>query len=519
MRIAIGVFLLATTTLGLAEPFAGGTLSFKQNNVTITSVTINAPAGVPSIGTSTPVDMVSSGGKVTWHAAVLEPAATWLSVTPTDGTLNGSGSVQLNIFVDVMNPVVLTPNTYNAHIRITGTQTNSPLDLPVTLIVSTNAVISVTPDTLTFAAATNATPAAQSFTLKNLGGSPLAWTATTASTPAGWVHVSPASSSAAGGDLAPGATVSISVQLDALSTPNTYSGSVTIKENSTVQSKVVQITYTVSSLGQISLSPASLSFDAPTNGGDPTPQFLSLSNSGGQDLNWSVAVVIDAPASPTGWLSVDVPLSGILTPGSAHAITVRIDNSPAGTSLPEGTYQGHVTVSGTSGGSAVTAQTTNVVLNVISNPQLSVTPDNASFTASVDSTAAAPIGVSILNSGSGTLGWSLSGGPPWLTASPVGGSLAALGSVSLILTANAAGLAPGVYTSTFQVIGVNQSVPAPYPPASNSPQTITVTLTVLKSSKPTEAPAGQCGLSGLEGLFPVLAFLIRRRIAKRGAIA
>src|SRR5436190_3170181 len=168
-RLAIGLFLLTTATAGLAEPHRAGTLSFSPS-----SITIQKAAGVPSIGTTKPVTLSSSGGKVTWHAAV-QPGATWLSVTPTDGTLNGSGSVQLDIKVDVMNPVQLTPNTYNGTIRVTGTQSNSPLDLPVTLIVDPNAVISVTPGALTFAAATNAAPAAQSFTLKNDGSSPLAW--------------------------------------------------------------------------------------------------------------------------------------------------------------------------------------------------------------------------------------------------------------------------------------------------------------------------------------------------------
>jgi hypothetical protein len=513
-RLAFALFLLAAGPVGLAEPLFAGSLSFNPS-----SVTIKKAAGVPSIGTTTPVILSSSGGKVTWHAAVL-PGATWLSVTPTDGTLNGSGSVQLDIKVDVMNPVQLLPNTYIGTIRITGNQSNSPLDLPVTLIVDPNAVITVTPPTLTFAAATNATPVAQSFTLKNDGSSPLAWTATTASVPAGWIHVSPASSAAAGGSLAPGATVSISVQLDPLSSANTYTGSVTIKENTTSQSQSVGITYIVSSLGRIGLSPSSLSFDAPTNGGDPAPQFLSLSNTGGQDLAWSVAVFIDAPASPTGWISVDTPLSGTLTPGSAHAITVRIDNSPSGTSLLEGTYQGHVTVSGTSGGSAVASQSTSIVLNVISNPQLSVTPTQASFLASVDSTVAAPVGVSILNSGSGTMGWAVSGGPAWLTVSSGGGTLGSLASTSLVLTANGAGLPPGVYTDTIQITAVNQTGGAPFPPASNSPQTITVELTVVKSSKPTEAPAGQCGLSGLELLIALMGIRLGKRLStKRGVVA
>jgi len=473
-RLAFGLFLLATATAGLAEPHRAGTLSFSPS-----TLTINAPAGVPSIGTSNPVTLSSSGGKVTWHAAVLEPGATWLSVTPTDGTLNGSGSVQLNIKVDVMSPVQLVSGTYNGTIRVTGNQSNSPLDLPVTLVVDPNAVIQVFPSSLSFAAPTGVKPADQSFTLHNGGSSNLAWAASVSypGAPTGWIHVSPANSSAAGGDLVPGGDVPITVSVDSQASPNTYSGTVTITNtNNPAKTKAVSIDFIVSSLGRIALSPASLTFDAPTGGGDPTIQFLSLSNTGGQNLNWSVAVSIDTPPTPTGWLSVDAPLSGTLAPGAPQALTVRIDNSPGGTSLPEGTYKGTVTVSGTSGGNPVTSKSASITLNVNSNPQLSATPDTASFLVSVDSAVSTPIGISVLNSGSGTLGWTVGGGPSWLAVSP-------------------------------------------FPPASNSPQTISLSMTVVKSTKPTDAPAGQCGLSGLEGLIPVLAFLIRRRVSKRGAVA
>jgi hypothetical protein len=148
-----------------------------------------------------------------------------------------------------------------------------------------------------------------------------------------------------------------------------------------------------------------------------------------------------------------------------------------------------------------------------------VTPDNAFFNASVDATVALPVGVSILNSGSGTMGWAVSGGPAWLAVSSGSGTLGSLASTSLILTANGAGLTPGVYTDTIQITAVNQTGSPPFPPASNSPKTITVELTVVKSSKPTEAPAGQCGLSGLELLIPLLAIRIRRFVPKRGAAA
>ena len=67
------------------------------------------------------------------------------------------------------------------------------------------------------------------------------------------------------------------------------------------------------------------------------------------------------------------------------------------------------------------------------------------------------------------------------------------------LSVNAAGMGPGHYTATVEVAD---------PAAANSPQTIAVDLTVTNSTLPTHAPAGQCGLLGLELL---LVFLLRFR--------
>jgi hypothetical protein len=508
IRVAIGLFLLATATAGLAAPHRAATISVSSNKVTI-----NAPAGGPNPG-YTPVTLQTSGGKVDWTAG---PGAgdTWLSVTPTSGSLNPNGSVQLKIFVDVLNPNVLAANTYVGHITVNATSsgtpaTGSPQVIEVDLVVSSSAVISVSPTSLSYAAPTGVKPTDQTFTLQNAGGSPLNWSASSAQ---GWIHPSPPS----GTGLAPGGTTTITVSLDLQSSPGTYSGSVTIAETGTAQSKAVSVTLVVSSLPQITLGPSTLTFNAPQGGGNPSPQFLTLTNSGGQDLDWSVGITADPPA---GWIVITPPTSGVLTSGSGLALPVTINNAPAGTALAAATYNATITVSGTtSGGTPVASQSSQVTLNVNTNPTLAVSPDNAAFTVSVDSAVSAPVGISVQNIGSGTLDWTASGGPGWLTVSPAGGSLAALGSTPMLLSVNASGMAPGLYTGKIDVVGLNHSGPLPYPPASNSPQAVEVRLTVLPSSKPVSAPAGQCGLSGLEGLIPLVALWIRKRISKRGATA
>jgi hypothetical protein len=505
MRLAIGVFLLAAASAALAEPHRRATVTLSSG-----AITINVPAGGPNPANSTDVTLSTSGGKVDW--SIPTPAQSWLSVTPTAGTLNPNGSVTLQVRANVLSPVLLAPGSYPGQITVNATNnpgggaaTGSPLHLNVTLNVSSSAVIAVSPGELDFAAPTNVTPAAKTFTVTNQGGSPLNWTMTTNKP---WLHVNPTG----GSNLAPGATSApITVSVDAQSAPmNDTTGSVSVKENGTAQTQSVIVTYVVSSAPHIQLLPTSLSFDAASGGPDPAPQFLALTNTGGQDLNWSVSVSM---LSGSGWLSVDPPLSGTLTGGSPTSLTVRISNKPGGTFLAPGTYQGSVTVNGQAG---VTAQSSNITLNVNADPTISLNPTDLSFRVSVDNPVSSPIGVAVQNTGSGQLGWSYTDGPPWISVSPSSGTLGIFGSQSIVVQVNASGMSPGLYTGTITIAGVNESVPAPFPSASNSPQTVSLTLIVDSSTLPTHAPAGQCGLSGLEGLLPVLAFLLRRRFAKRG---
>jgi hypothetical protein len=76
---------------------------------------------------------------------------------------------------------------------------------------------------------------------------------------------------------------------------------------------------------------------------------------------------------------------------------------------------------------------------------------------------------SIDNSGTGTMNWTVSDNASWLSCSPLSGTNAGIVTVSV----NASGLAAGEYNGTITVSSAN---------ASNSPQTVAVTLDVYSSS-------------------------------------
>jgi Tfp pilus tip-associated adhesin PilY1 len=105
-----------------------------------------------------------------------------------------------------------------------------------------------------------------------------------------------------------------------------------------------------------------------------------------------------------------------------------------------------------------------------------ITTDNASnsFGSSVYTGTSPPSDtLTITNTGSGSLDYTLAKNENWLTLSSTGGSLIPTGSDTVTLTYNTAGLAAGTYTDTVTITGTG---------APNSPVEITINVTVLEAA-------------------------------------
>jgi ELWxxDGT repeat protein len=102
--------------------------------------------------------------------------------------------------------------------------------------------------------------------------------------------------------------------------------------------------------------------------------------------------------------------------------------------------------------------------------------------------------ITLSNTGNVTLDYTISkvGGASWLSVTPNSGALAAGANRTLTLQANATGLAPGVYTETVRITGVN---------ADSSPTDRTVQLTVSPSPGSIgTTPSGPYNISLYQGL-------------------
>lgn len=448
------------------------------------SLSISAPDIGPAPAPSTLTVQNTGDAKLNWSAVANAP---WLQVSPGSGALNKSASIDLSVSVVLAG---LAAGDYVGNIQVSDPNaSNSPQTCAVTLHVSASPQIGLSPTSLSWTGPEGGPdPASQTVTVTNTGSGSLSWTA---SSDAPWLSASPETGTLSAGASQP---VTLSVTTAGQSS-GTLTGHWTVQSAQASNSpQTVTASLTISPVPVIGVVPASLTFDAPEGGANPSPATLTLSDLGSGVLAWSASS--DAPS----WLAVS-PGSGSIPTSGSQSLTVTVTT----TGLTEGTYLAAIHITGT--GASNSPLVVPVTLNINAQPKIGTNPKTLSFTVSVDNATSQPAAISITNTGSGTLSWGATSGAGWLGVSPPKGSLLPLASEPMLLSAAAGGLAPGHYTTTVTVSD---------PSASNSPQILAVDLTVTQSSLPTSAPAGQCGLLGPELLAPLFFGAIVRRPRRKG---
>jgi uncharacterized protein (TIGR03437 family) len=458
-------------TVTITAPAAGN--SPQQVGVTLTVT--NNPFGeaTPSalsfayqIGRSVPagqaVTVTSSTGATLNYTVTTATTGggNWLSAGPSSGSTPGTFNVTV-----VTNG--LTPGAYQGTVTITLTNPtgapvpNSPLTIPVTYYVSNDALLQVSPSALAFTATSGgaANPEIESLTSTsdalnytiafqtNSGGPWLSVSAQTGTTPGNFFvsAVGPAA--------------------------GTYTGSITITatnpSGAPVANSPVIIPVTLQVVASaISVAPTSLTFTQSQGGPAPASQTLSVSGTGTVPLNFTAAA---SNVSGVNWLTV-TPTSGS-TPAT---LTVSAD----GTNLSQGTYNGTITI--VSPGAAGSPQTVPVTLTVTAAPTISLTPASLTFSYAG---GAAPGGQSVqVTSSSGALAFTAAAttnanSGNWLSVTPASGTTPG----TLTVTVNPINLAIGSYTGTVTVTSTG---------AANSPQSVTVSLTVTSLPTISATPAG-----------------------------
>ncbi len=295
------------------------------------------------------------------------------------------------------------------------------------------------------------TPATQAITLD--ASSPVSYTVSDSGE--SWLNATPGAGNT-------GTAVTISANPTGLS-PGTYNGTVSVSSPGQSTINIPVSFEVVGSLPDLTVSPGSLTFNHQEGGAAPAAQQLSVTS------GTTVAINVAASTSSGGnWLSA--------TPSSGNTPqTVSVSVNPAG--LSPGSYNGTVTV--TSAGAGNSPQTANVTLNVTAAPTISLAPSSLTFNyqSGASNPAAQMVNLTATNGPvSYTAAASTTSGGSWLSVTPTSGS----SPQSLSVSVNPGALAPGNYSGMVTVTANS---------ASNSPQTVAVTLNVTAAPTISAAPS------------------------------
>jgi len=376
----------------------------------------------------------------------------WLTLSPQEGASAGEEDT-VEVSIDISG---LTAGSYAAHITITSAvAANSPAIIPVLLEISEPPPrLSVSPAELVFSCPEEGDdPPAQDIEIRNVGTGEFTWDV---SDDAAWLSLAPPSGNNAGETD----TVEVSVSIAGL-LPDTYTATITVGGTAynSPQTVSVKLTVTEQPPAVLEVAPLNLAFSSVEGEENPPPQEITILNTGGRKMTWEIA-------SDAAWLSA-LPASGS-GKREADIVEVSVDISE----LPPGTYWGKLTVAAT--GAINSPQSVQVRAKVEERPPvLAVTPLSLSFVMKEGEAEPAPQSFSIRNEGGRAMEWQVSADAGWVRVTPESGTNA--GSPEVVqVSVVSEGMEAGVHTASVKVEA---------PGAGNSPQTLSVSLTI-KAGKP-----------------------------------
>lgn len=423
------------------------TIALSQSSLTFSATTGSAaPSQTLTVSNSgagtlaTPTTTIGYGGAAGWlTAAVTGSSAPFtVTVTASAAALPASG----------------TPYTATVQVTSAGAS-NTPQSFTVSFTVLAPPLIQLSRAQVDFTAVRGtSSPAAQTVTVTNGGGGTLAALSTSVSYAGatGWLAAS-----------ASGGTITLTPALGTL-VEGTYLATVSVSSAGASNSpQPIGVRFTVTSAQPVvSLSTPSLSFSATEGTVSPSPQAVTVTNGGSGTLATPSTLISYQDGS--GWLAATVT-------GTSEPYTITV--TPTLGTLSAGTYRATVDV----GAVGATPAALSVIFTVgsASQPTIALSKYSVTFQAVAGSgTSPAADAVAIANSGTGALALPTATvqygqGTGWLAAAVTGASAP----YTLTLTPTLGSLADGTYTATVSVASAG---------ASNTPQPVRVTFTVLKAA-------------------------------------
>ncbi len=212
---------------------------------------------------------------------------------------------------------------------------------------------------------------------------------------------------------------------------------------------------------ELAVTPSDFEFAATEDGDDTLERVLEIWNEGYGSLYWEVS-------ENAAWLSLS-PSRGSST-GEHDDVTLSVDIS----GLNTGSFSATITIGGAGAdGSPRTVDVDLEITAAATDPEIDFSPSRLRFTAEEGGDDPDDETLTIWNSGEGTLGWTVSDDAGWLSLSPRSGSSTGENDEDEVdVSVDISGLDAGEYTAEITIKDSD---------ASNSPEDLTVTLTVEES--------------------------------------
>ena len=477
MRLPI-VFVIVTVVavsllpVGMAlaqEANPSRTLPYTVERGQTFDVTVTFTAAADDFNAIGLTDLCPDGWEVTVDKAWCDPNAQFVKATGNKAEILWYGPYAEGADFSVMYTVTVPDYACAGHHTFDGfleyylgaegpSRENIIGDSEVEVPVYPAPLICCSPKSFSFNATEGGSnPASRTLEISNSGVGTISWTL---SDNAAWLSEDPTSGSSTGERD----TVTVSVDMAGMSAGD-YSANITITDDGVINSPcTVPVSLHISPPApEISFNPEGLSFTVVEGDSAPADETLEIWNSGTGILNWSLS-------DNVAWLSED-PTSGSST-GEHDIVAVSVDI--AGMSV--GDYCADITI--TADGASNSPQKVPVSLHISSAaPEISCKPESLSFTAVEGGSTPANKTLEIWNSGIDTLSWSVSDDADWLSENPTSGSSTGEHDV-VVVSVNTTGMSDGDYSASIIIAA---------PEASNSPQTVAVSLYIGKTGPPSPA--------------------------------
>ena len=439
--------------------------------LTFTAVFGKTNPGNQSLGLNATASCASEPQPLNWKAT-LSSWYSWLSATPTSGTLTGTTSEFVSVGADAEG---LPANVYYGFIAFTTPHSTQTVMVQLTVQpppLPGAPIMNAAPLNLNFSSTQGQpNPQGQVVTITNSGGSPLKWSTNVTIIATSWLNAAPS-----GGTVMPGQTgqLVVNVDISKLPSPGSYAGQITLNAQAPASGggEVISVNLVVQppcTLTQPSSS--SLAFSGVQGGADPIAPTLLITGTG--NCAWPLTLTASTPSA--SWLKVQFsPVNKINANGQSIAFVVGVSMTGLTSGQP---ISASFTISATDSAGTVakgSPQQITATLSVLP-PCLPAPVTNLTFTAVQGQASPAPQSVPLSESGtcSRPVTWTATNvnNSAWLSLSSIPSDTG--NGTSLGVTVNNGSLAAGTYTGTINLTALDNNNNAV-----GGLETVTVTLTV-----------------------------------------